>query len=93
MATIWYHRTGTGELVPLVQSVGRSVVAGGLAAVAGWRVVSWVSGDIAEAGFWQSLGSLAVGALVVAVVFLAAAKLLKSPELEGLMRSRQRANS
>lgn len=88
MATVWYHRTGTGELVPFIQSVGRSVVAGGLAAVAGWRVVSWVTGDIADSGFWQSLGSLAVGALVVAVVFLAAAKLLRSPELDGLRKAK-----
>jgi len=88
MATVWYRRTGSGELWPVLQSAGRSVIAGGLAAVAGWWVVSSITGDIASSGFGRSLGSLAVGAVVVGVVFLAAARLMRSPELEGLRRSR-----
>ncbi|MDH5374043.1 MAG: polysaccharide biosynthesis C-terminal domain-containing protein, partial [Acidimicrobiia bacterium] len=88
MATVWYRRTGLGELWPLLASVGRSAVAAGLAATAGWWAVSSVTGDIASSGFWQSLGSLAVGALVVGVVFVGAAKTMRAPELEGLRRSR-----
>jgi peptidoglycan biosynthesis protein MviN/MurJ (putative lipid II flippase) len=88
MATVWYLRTGTGELMPFIQSIGRSVFAGGLAAAAGWRVVSWVTGDIVDSGFWRSLGSLAVGALVVGAVFVGTAKLLRAPELDGLRRAK-----
>ncbi|MDF1594948.1 MAG: murein biosynthesis integral membrane protein MurJ [Acidimicrobiia bacterium] len=89
MATIWYHRTGTAELRPLLISATRSAVAAGLAAIAGWWAVSSVTGDIAESSFWRSLGSLAVGALVVGAVFVGVARLLRAPELAGLRR-RQR---
>lgn len=89
MASVWYRRTGGGELLPLLASIGRSAIAAGLAAAAGWWAVSSVTGDIVVSGFWRSLGSLLVGALVVGAVFLGAARLMKSTELEGLRRNRR----
>jgi putative peptidoglycan lipid II flippase len=92
MAAVWYRRSGTSELRPLLASVGRSAVAAGVAAVAGWWAVSSVTGEITDSGFWQSLGSLAVGALVVGAVFVGVARLMRAPELDGLRR-RSEANS
>lgn len=88
MASVWYRRTGGGELQPLLASIGRSAVAAGLAAAAGWWAVSSVTGDIALSGFWRSLAALAVGALVVGTVFLGSARAMRAPELEGLRRGR-----
>ena len=88
MAAVWYRRSGTSELRPLLASVGRSAVAAGVAAGAGWWAVSSVTGEITDSGFWQSLGSLAVGALVVGAVFVGVARLMRAPELDGLRKAR-----
>lgn len=81
LAAVWYRRTGLAELGPLAASLARSIVAAAVAAVLGWLAVSSITGDIATAGFWQSVAGLALGGVVVSLSFAGTARLLRSPEL------------
>ncbi len=89
LGAIWHRTVGTGELRPLLATAVRSLAAGGAAAALGWLAVSALTGDVATAGFWRSLAALLVGGLVVTGSFAAVARLLRSPELDGLRGGRR----
>ncbi len=72
----------------LASGLARSVVAGGVAAGAGWLVARWFSED----GAWtvaEALGAFVAGGVIVALVFAAVARLLGSRELQLLRAARQ----
>jgi putative peptidoglycan lipid II flippase len=86
MAVVWYRRTGTRELPPLLVTVGRSALSGGAAALLGWMAVDRVVGDITTAGLGRSIMALLVGAGVVGAVFAVVSAALRAPELCRLLR-------
>ncbi len=86
LAVVWYRRTGTGELRPVLATLLRSTLAAGAAAAVGWLAASSVAGDIAAAGFWRSVAALLVGAVAVSATFAGTASLLRAPELGALRR-------
>lgn len=93
MATVWYRRTSTAELIPLLATVIRSALAAGLAALAGWLTVSAVVSDIGTAGWWTAAGSLLAGGIVVVLVYLLSSKLMGAPELAGFRDLRRRSTA
>lgn len=90
MGLIWYARTGREQLRPLLDTLWRSLVAAGAAAAAAWGVSRAVTGGVIP-DFAEGLAAVLVGGLTAALVYLAAAAVLRSSELAqlaGRLRSR-----
>lgn len=88
LALAWHRRAGREGVSEILGSLARSALGAAVAAPLAWLVVNWLSGGVLP-GFWGSLGLVAVGALVVIVVYVAVTRILGSPELAQL-RSRRR---
>ena len=86
LTVYWFRGRGANGL-PLVGSWVRSVVAGAVAAGAGWLIAE----RFGSQGSWtigEAVGAFVLGGLTVAVVFAAVAWLLKSAELKSLLAGR-----
>jgi putative peptidoglycan lipid II flippase len=85
LAIAWHARAGREGVSGILRSLGRSVLAAGVAAPSAWLVVKWIS-DGELPGFWGSLGLVAVGTAVVLAVYVPMTRLLGSPELAELRK-------
>jgi putative peptidoglycan lipid II flippase len=85
MIVAWWRDTRSPLIRPLLGSILRGMVAATAAGLAGRQVVQLIVGD-SPIGIAQSLVALAVGGLIVAVVFLLATFALRSPELRELFK-------
>jgi hypothetical protein len=81
LAIAWHSRIGREGVAEILGSLARSGLGALIAAPVAWMVVGLVSGDELP-GFWGSLGLVAIGAIVVMVVYAAVNRVLKSPELD-----------
>ncbi len=82
----WFKGASDGR--EILATLARTSVGAAVAAAAGWWAVTSTVGAIETAGFGRSALGLLVGAVVVGVTYLAAAKALKAPEL-GMLRRRK----
>ncbi len=85
--TLYWFRGREANSLPLVWGGVRSVVAGAVAAGAGW----WVAERFQSQGSWtmgEALGAFGLGGVTVAVVFAAVAWLLGSEELRSAWAGR-----
>src|SRR5680860_1182328 len=80
--TVLRDKVGAFPLRPILSSGWRMLLAAVLMAEAMWFVTRNADGD---AG-WSALGQIAVGGIVSIVVYLAAAFVLRIPELDQLRR-------
>ena len=83
LGAAWHARAGSQGVSEVLTSFLRSAVGAAVAAPLAWLVVEWISGDQLP-GFWGSLGLVAIGAVVVLVVYVPVTRLLGSQELSQL---------
>jgi putative peptidoglycan lipid II flippase len=70
LAVIWYRRTGTGELWPVVKTVAGNLPLATAAGAASWLVSRWVLDTLGMAGFVNNLLAIAAGGLVLLAITL-----------------------
>ena len=85
LGTAWHSRAGSEGVSAIAGALVRGAVGVAVSAPIAWLAVQWISGDELP-GFWGSLGLVAIGAAIVMTVYLAVARLLRSPELHELRK-------
>jgi putative peptidoglycan lipid II flippase len=93
LAAIWYRRTGSHEVWPVLYTLARSLVAGSVAGVTGWYVADLIAGPVAAMSFVDGFAALLAGGLAVAAIYLAISTAVGSTEMRDLLRRRSAANA
>jgi putative peptidoglycan lipid II flippase len=87
MLVAWRVDVGADHADRLSWSMGRSLVAALAAGAVGTAVVDAMTGE-GEIGVLAGIAAVVVGAIIVAVVFIGATLLMRSPELREMRRGR-----
>jgi putative peptidoglycan lipid II flippase len=90
LAVAWGRDSGWGAVRSVAASLGRALLAGGAAILAGWLVVEAVTGDD-PLTVLSSLGVGVVGGLTALAAFLLVAALIRAPELREVLSRGQRS--
>ena len=70
LATVWYRRTATVEMFPVVRTLAGSLPLAAAAGVASWLASEWVLDTLGAQGFFNNLVALTVGGIVLVSIAL-----------------------
>lgn len=86
LAAVWYRDLSTDGLAGLGSSLARGLAAAAPAGAAGWWVAGNLATPIGEVSLGRGAIALLAAAVVTTAVFVIAARLVRSPELNGLLQ-------
>jgi peptidoglycan biosynthesis protein MviN/MurJ (putative lipid II flippase) len=70
LAILWYRRTGTGELWPVVKTLAGNLPLATAAGAASWLISRWVLDNLGMAGFLNNLLAVSAGGIVLLAITL-----------------------